>query len=821
MPPTGKSSDTLPLGLIIVIVIFFIAIISSGFYFYQSQEHQIKDDVTIDLSTIAALKVDQIVAWREERLFDARGISSEPFFIDGADHYLKYGDNESREKILGHFRELNASSNYQNIILVDPQGNVRLSLDPAITSIQPSVKGQVNASLKSGGGVLTDFYQVPGSHRTQLDAISPLLLKVNGSEKPVGVVVLSIDPDDFLNPLVQSWPVPSGSAETLLVEREEDHVLFLNELRHRNNTALNLTIPLSQTNVPAVMAVLGTTGAFIGKDYRGVDVISVLKPIPSSPWFIVAKVDSDEAFSGWRSSSTFIIALVAGLIIGALIIVGLLWQRWQKNYYRSLYTAEAARGRAEEAVLVSEIRYRRLFEAAQDGILILDVDTGQIVDVNPFLIDMLGFSREQFLAKKLWDIMLFSDIVTNKENFKKLQSLEYIRHEDLPLESADGRHIEVEFVSNIYTVDDKKVIQCNIRDITERKLAEEDRARLVAIVEHSDEAIISKTIDGIITSWNAGAEWMYGYSAQEMIGKSISLLVPPDHPDDTTLILERVKNGELVIRYETLRRKKDGGLINVTLTASQIRDTQNRLIGISIIGHDITERKKMESEIQSLNRDLEQRVIERTNQLNASLEDKIVLLQEVQHRVRNNFQVIISLLSLQSQYIEDEKTKQVFKESKNRIHAMALVHEKLHTSTDMAKIDLDDYFRLLGNNLLQFYGMKGRGVIINTQISDIHTNINTAIPIGLIVNELVSNSLKHAFPDGRRGEISIAMQRENAILTIVYKDNGIGIPANRDWRNIKSLGLQLVITLVGQLGGTIELDRTGGTTFTIVVNEMK
>ena len=110
---------------------------------------------------------------------------------------------------------------------------------------------------------------------------------------------------------------------------------------------------------------------------------------------------------------------------------------------------------------------------------------------------------------------------------------------------------------------------------------------------------------------------------------------------------------------------------------------------------------------------------------------------------------------------------------------------------------------------------------INTRILDIHTNINTAIPIGLIVNELISNSLKHAFPEGRRGEISIAMQRENAILTIVFKDNGIGIPADQDWRNIKALGLQLVIGLVGQLDGTIELDRTEGTTFTIVVKEMK
>ncbi|MCX6684720.1 MAG: PAS domain S-box protein [Methanoregula sp.] len=129
---------------------------------------------------------------------------------------------------------------------------------------------------------------------------------------------------------------------------------------------------------------------------------------------------------------------------------------------------------SEEAQVASEIRYRRLFETAQDGILILDAETGQIVEVNPFLITMLGFSRDQFLGKKLWEIGLFKDIVANKENFEELQRKEYVRYEDMPIETADGQRIAVEFLSNVYTVNNKKVIQCNIRDITVRKKLEED-----------------------------------------------------------------------------------------------------------------------------------------------------------------------------------------------------------------------------------------------------------------------------------------------------------------------------------------------------------
>jgi len=150
---------------------------------------------------------------------------------------------------------------------------------------------------------------------------------------------------------------------------------------------------------------------------------------------------------------------------------------------------------------------------------------------------------------------------------------------------------------------------------------------------------------------------------------------------------------------------------------------------------------------------------------------------------------------------------------------MALVHEKLYLSTDIAKLDLENYIRFLGDSLFQFYGMKGKGIIFNTRIQDINVDIDTAIPIGLIVNELVSNSLKHAFPDGRRGEISIAIQRQDHTLTLIYRDDGVGIPDDLDWRNVKSLGLRLVISLVEQLQGTIELDRTAGTTFTIVVME--
>ena len=183
---------------------------------------------------------------------------------------------------------------------------------------------------------------------------------------------------------------------------------------------------------------------------------------------------------------------------------------------------------AEAALHASETRYRRLFEAAQDGILILDAQTGQIVDANPFLTGRLGYSRSGILAKKIWEIGVFQDVIASQDTFRRLVETGYGRYADLPLETRDGRQIAVEFVSNVYQVDGKTVVQCNIRDITERRQAEHQIAELAAIVQSSQDAIIGKHLNGIITSWNQGAERIYGYTESEVVGRSMSILIPPD-----------------------------------------------------------------------------------------------------------------------------------------------------------------------------------------------------------------------------------------------------------------------------------------------------
>jgi PAS domain S-box-containing protein len=252
---------------------------------------------------------------------------------------------------------------------------------------------------------------------------------------------------------------------------------------------------------------------------------------------------------------------------------------------------------SDRTLQASELSYRRLFESARDGILILDADTGRISDVNPFLIEMLGYSHDELVGMPIWELGPFKDIVSNVVKFKQLQRQGYVRYENLPLETRDGRKIAVEFVSNVYQAGDRDVIQCNIRDITERSEAEKERSRIAVIIEYSDEAIISKTVGGIIIGWNRGAEQLYGYNAEEIIGRPISILFPPDEYPEYLKIMKKVRAGTTVESFDTIRQRKDGTLVNVSVGITPVLARESGILGATKHCYDITRIKNLEEQL--------------------------------------------------------------------------------------------------------------------------------------------------------------------------------------------------------------------------------
>jgi PAS domain S-box-containing protein len=262
----------------------------------------------------------------------------------------------------------------------------------------------------------------------------------------------------------------------------------------------------------------------------------------------------------------------------------------------SLEAEIAERQAAEERLRISENRYRRLFETSTDGILMVDPQSGLITDANRSLLQLLDSTREQVVNRELWQVGLLPDQSTQQAFLRQVQKERLLRYEMLELAVCGGDPCYVELVSTLFQANGHEVLQCNLRDITDRSRAEEARLHLAAIVSSSDDAILSKDLDGMITSWNAAAECMYGYSAQEIVGQSVTLLFPPDCQSELTQIMERIRRGERVDHYETTRVRKDGSLLAVSVTVSPIKDSSGTIIGASAIARDISKRKELEQQ---------------------------------------------------------------------------------------------------------------------------------------------------------------------------------------------------------------------------------
>ena len=468
------------------------------------------------------------------------------------------------------------------------------------------------------------------------------------------------------------------------------------------------------------------------------------------------------------------------------IVVGRVWS------YRDV----TERKLAEEAKIASEIRYRRLFETAQDGILILDADTGQIVEVNPFLITMLGFSRDQFLGKKLWEIGLFKDIVASKDNFEELQRKEYIRYEDLPLKTADGRHIAVEFISNVYTVNNTKVIQCNIRDNTERKRAED------ALREKTEEmdGYFTNTLDLLCIADKNGhfrrlnREWesALGYSPAELEGKWFLDFVHPDDMEAGLGAMSELNAGRKVLHLKNRYRHRDGSY----------RWIEWRLFPAGNLfyasARDVTERKKM------------------TDLIEGSLAEKETLLREIHHRVKNNLQLISGLLDMTRMRSTDEATNSVLTDIMLKIQTMAQIHTRLYESKQFGKISITDQCRDQATALSNIYSHKGHEISCEINPEEVFLPVDQALPCALVVNEILSNAYKHAFKGRKQGKIEISVVQENGQIRITVRDNGIGLPTDFDISRSNSLGLKLIRTLVQhQLKGTLTFKSRNGTEISV------
>jgi PAS domain S-box-containing protein len=365
---------------------------------------------------------------------------------------------------------------------------------------------------------------------------------------------------------------------------------------------------------------------------------------------------------------------------------------------------------AQASIRTSEIRYRRLFETAQDGILILDPKTRKITDANPFMTELLGYSHKELLGKELWEIGLLKDEKSSQEAFRELKRKHFIRYEDLPLQAKGGERHEVEFVSNLYDEGGREVIQCNIRDITELKQAGIAAMRLAAIVESSDYAIISKDLNSIITSWNKGAEKIFGYTASEMMGTSIMRLIPADRLGEEKQLLGKIERGEKSGHFETLRQTKAGPLIDVSVMVSPIKDASGKVIGAAKVARDITTHRLAEEALLTANNkiarhahELEKVVKERTGELRETISELEGFSYSVSHDVRAPLRAMQSfaqfLVDDYSSKLDEQGVHYLQQIMRSAVRLDRLIQDVLsytrilHSKLPMERVELDRLVR--------------------------------------------------------------------------------------------------------------------------------
>ncbi len=388
------------------LTVMLLALLFGGGWFYRVQEQTMQQENETDLSAVVRLKAQQIKAWREERLGDAAVLQENPLFVREVARFQADPRDENTMEIRAIFQSFSKHYSYADVLLVDPDGRVRLSLSGQ-TGVHGGYASTLAAALRDRKPVFADLYAEAQDPTPHISVIAPLFTGDEQAPKPVGAVILVCDASRFLYPALQSWPTPTKSAETLLVGRDGKDVLFLNDLRHQPDTALKLRIPLSRTDVPSVMAVLGHEGVVMGKDYRGVEVLSFILPVPDSPWYMVAKMDADEVFAVRRFRSGLILALLMGLV-GMVVLLGLVVrQQERKNLYRTLYQSEFS-------LRASVERHSITLKAIGEAVIATDV-RGRVELLNPVAEVLTGWNNEEARGRPLGEIFRIVNEQTRAE----------------------------------------------------------------------------------------------------------------------------------------------------------------------------------------------------------------------------------------------------------------------------------------------------------------------------------------------------------------------------------------------------------------------
>lgn len=785
-----------------------IFILSTGFYFFYSQSNEITKDKKEELQAIADLKAGELVHWINERSGDAYVLSENPLLIDAMQNWISGKNNPLlRDKIIRKLESYTDAFGYEGITVISPSGEILFSAGGHLHKLDPVTRRFIARSVNDKKIHITDFYYCESHKEIHLDLIIPLITR---GGKILTLLVLRIKPDNYIYPAIQSWPTPSPTAETLLVRREGDSVLFLNRLRHIKNENLSFKLPLRNREIPAVEAVSGITGVKEGIDYRGVKVLADIRPVPGSPWFLVTKIDKEEIYSDLYHRQ---LAIVAFMILGIIIFITLfafIYNYRQADTYLQLYLREKELKEKQE-------EFRTILYSIGDGVILTD-NRGNIKILNKTAEVLTGWSEAEASGKSIDEVFN----IVNEETFEK--------HEN-PVAKVVNTGLVVGLANHTLLIsrggmrrpiaDSGAPVKDEGGDITGVVLVFRDqsseRAAQNRLVEKSNEleSIFENMINAFII-WesvfdengtyvsfrfgkcNRAFAAIAGIIPDDVMGKDV-FEVWPETEETWVQVYGDVATTGVSRSFEMYHKPTDGYYY---CNAYRPFDSGER---ICVIFEDITERKASEERLKNI------------------LEEKDTLLRELYHRTKNNMQVIFGILSLQAEESDNDEFRLLIQDTNNRILSMSLVHQMLYRSKSLSSVNLDAYITDLVSLLSDSFNVRPEKIDIRLNLEPVSVLIDIAVPCGLILNELISNVFKHAFPGDSTGYLEIKLkQAGNDCIEISVKDNGQGVPEDFDFFRQKSLGLQLIVSIVQQqLNGTVDFTSAGGIKCVIAFKNIK
>lgn len=460
----------------------------------------------------------------------------------------------------------------------------------------------------------------------------------------------------------------------------------------------------------------------------------------------------------------------------------------------------------KESKNIQKNYYETIFENTGTATAIIEADKTLSL-VNMEFTQLTGYNKQEIECQMKWSDFFYKDDIPMMSEYHRLRRINpesAPRNYEVRMVTKDGINKPVYLTVAIIPGTQKSMM--SISDVTElqqsKKAIEDSREKFKSIFDNAAEAIILFDIHGTIVETNDKIENLSGFKKDELIGKKfmkILSLVEIDY-NNALMSFKDIISGKELKQVQWEIKNKNGKEI-VFLARPSVIKKNNKIDGLVLIIEDITERVNAEKELRD------------------SLDEKEILLREIHHRVKNNLQIISSLLSLQKIKVDDKETVDILMECQGRVRTMAMIHENLYQSKDISTINFEDYLKKLLYHIFNSY-QAGGAVNLKMNIEFSNMGIETAMPCGLIINELATNSIKHAFPETNNGNINIELKYNGEEYVLTYSDDGIGLPKNLDPKKSKKLGLMVVNTLANQLNAEMEIDGSKGTKYVFKFREL-